>query len=126
MITISKQLLESAGYKCWSENPEFEPHIVRKWQKRINDEFGLTKYFIDINETKGWNPQLNNGNEFHNFWPSIQFDIEVHGFGLHTIKVSLVQWFNESGQFSKITIEKMEEVCEEIFEKLNGRHYEIK
>ena len=125
MITISKELLKSAGYKCWLENPEFEPHIVKKWQKRIIDDLGI-KYFININETEGLNPDLNSDEEFHNFWPFIQFDIEVPGFGFQSIQVSLVQWFNESGKFSQITIEKMEELCEQIFQKLNGQYYEIR
>ena len=123
MITISKELLEKAGYKIYNHNVEFEPHIVRKWQKRFDDEIG-TKYFINIDETYGWNPHNDKGEEFHNFWPSVQFDIEVPGYGFNSLNIELVQWFNESGQYSHITIEKMEEIVEEIWSKLKGSYYE--
>lgn len=133
MITISKELLESAGYKCWKENPEHEPHIVRKWQKRIMLYDGetfqgeaaktITKYFIDINETHGWNPHLNSGEEFHNFWPSVQFNINV-GNAYQSVNIQLVQWFNEAGQHSEITIAEMEEKIDEIFTTLEGHYYD--
>lgn len=123
MITISKELLEKAGYKTWKFNQDREPHIVRKWQKRICDETGK-KYFINIEETSGWNPHINEGEEFHNFWPSVQFNIEVPNFGYQSINIELVQWFNESGRYSRITIEKMEEMIEEIWVNLKGSYYE--
>lgn len=124
MITISKELLEQSGYKCWKEYPEQEPHICRKWQKLFSDERGK-KYFININESFGWNPHIESGDEFHNFWPSVQFNIFVPSFGYHSIEVNLVQWFNESGKYTNIDIEMMEMVVDSIWRDLEGQYYEI-
>jgi hypothetical protein len=126
MITISKQLLEEAGYKCWKENPVEEPHICRKWQKCIYNQDGSKRYFININESFGWSQYLygQDDESLHNFWPSIQFNIEVPNFGFHSIEISLVQWFNESGKYSQITIPVMEQMIEHFFTHLNGKHYD--
>jgi hypothetical protein len=127
MITISKQLLEEAGFNCWKENPVEEPHICRKWQKCIYNQDGSKRYFIDINETFGWNRLDGQTDEsLHNFWPSIQFDVEIPGskYESHSIEISLVQWFNESGRYSEITIPVMEQMIEHFFIHLNGKNYE--
>lgn len=120
MITISKELLVEAGYKCWSENPVTEPHIVRKWQKVFTDDIGK-KYFINVNESFGWHSYFE---DLHNFWPTVQFDVCVNETSYQTISVSLVQWFNESGQYSKLTISEMENYCEHIWSTLGGQYYE--
>lgn len=123
MITISKELLEKSGYKCWKEieNPNNSDGVVRRWQKRFTDVIGI-KYAIDINETMGWQPN-NTNPALNNFWPSVQFYIDVAGKS-QSINIELVQWFNESGQWSEITIEKMEEVVEDIWLRLKGEYYE--
>lgn len=119
LMTISKELLLAAGYKCWKENPINEPHTIRKWQKCVYSEDGHSKkYYIDIDETLGWNPTSDD----HNFWPSVQFDIPI-GDTYHNIKIELVQWFNESGKYSGLTIGQMEQEIESMFVKLNGKNY---
>ena len=120
MVTISRSILESNGYKCWKEYPE--PHIVAQYQKCISDDLGK-KYFININETTGWNPALSNDVSKHNFWPSVQFNININD-SFHSINIQLVQWFNESGKYSNISIKQMEDKIEEIFISLNGQHYD--
>ena len=125
-ITISAQLLTEHGYKCWSKSGDRScpGHLNGQWQKRITDESGQTKYFININESFGWNPYEQYGERFHNWWPSIQFNIDVPGFGFQSIEISLVQWFNESGQYSQITVPVMEEMIESFFQKLDGKKYD--
>lgn len=123
MITISKELLVNAGYKCWVEFPANEPHLAAKWQKCIYDTDGSRMYFININESLGWNPHQGGGEESHNWWPSIQFDIVVED-STQSIEVRLIQWFNESGKWSNLSIETMETYIEHFFTTLNGIHYE--
>lgn len=120
--TISKSLLTEAGYKCWKEDPT--DHTLRRWQKRILNNEGQTKYFINVDETRGWaNPNLPVEESDHNFWPDMQFEVDVNGKS-PSIQISLVQWFNESGQWSGITIQQMEAYCESVWSRLNGKMYE--
>ena len=125
-ITISAELLAEHGYNRWSKSGDRScpEHLNSQWQKRISDEYGKTKYFIDINESFGWNPKENSGERFHNWWPSIQFNVEVPNLGFHSVQISLVQWFNESGQYSQITIPIMEEMIESFFQKMDGKNYD--
>lgn len=87
-FTISQQLLLDAGYSMWSEN---------HFQKRVRNESGDTKYFINIEQSSGFN------NQMPMFTPSIQFDVRV-GHAQQSIEITLVQWFNDSGLHSQITI----------------------
>jgi hypothetical protein len=125
-ITISAELLSEHGYNRWSKSGDCScpAHLNGQWQKRITDQKGETKYFITINESFGWNPNENYGERFHNWWPSIQFNVDVPNFGFHSVEISLVQWFNESGQYSQITIPIMEEMFESFFQKMDGKNYD--
>jgi len=122
MITISKELLTEAGYDCWSQNPPQEPHICRKWQKCVYNEDGTKRYFINIDETFGWNPPSQESS--NNFWPAIGFKVEVPNFEPQYLNIELVQWFNESGKYSGITIPVMEQMIETFFTQLNGKDYD--
>ena len=113
--TISKDLLLLNGYKCWNENPE-----GGEWQKCIKDAAGGKKYFINIKERLGFNGEVN----MRNWWPSIQFDVEIDVNTTQNIEVSLVQWFNNSGEWSGVTIEQMEEFCQSVWTRLDGQYYE--
>lgn len=119
--TISKSLLTEAGYKCWKQDPT--DHTLRRWQKRILNDQGQTKYFVNVNETHGWRCPTPTDESDHNFWPEMQFEVDLDGKS-PSIQISLVQWFNESGQWSGITIAKMEEYCEQVWKSLNGKMYE--
>lgn len=120
-MTISAEKLIASGYHLWSTNPD--EHTIGRYQKRILDGDSRTKYFININETSGWNPHINTGIEFHNFWPSIQFQILVADT-FQSIEIRCIQWFNESGKYSGITIEQMEEYLDEVWHRLGGVYYE--
>lgn len=115
-MTISKELLEKAGYRCWRENPS--EYYVREYQKRIEDG-NRVAFFINIKEATSFRGD----DKINNFWPSIQFNIGVNGSD-QSIHVELVQWFNEGGVYTGITIEEMENECREIWLKLEGKHYE--
>lgn len=125
-ITISKEILETHGYNRWTKAGDVScpEHLNGKWQKAIRDDDGNKRYFINIDESFGWNPREKNGEQFHNWWPSIQFEIEVPGFGFNSIEISFVQWLNESGQYSGITVQTVEEMAEDFFTKLHGKNYE--
>lgn len=120
-MTISSQKLTASGYTCWKSTPDEQ--TVAYWQKRVTDQAGRTKYFINIDETAGWNPTVNSADEFHNFWPSIQFQIKVADT-FQSIDVRCIQWFNESGKYTGITIEQMEKYLDSVWVQLNGEFYE--
>lgn len=120
-MTISSEKLIAAGYTRWKFTPD--EYTFAQHQKRVTDQDGRTKYFINIDETKGWNPTVNSTDEFHNFWPSIQFQIKIADT-FQSIDVRCIQWFNESGKYSGITIEQMEEYLDSVWGRLNGEFYE--
>lgn len=122
--TITPAQLELAGYKMWKPNHADSESIVGNWQKRVFDVDGRTKYFINIKETFGWGDPNLATQEIHNFWPSIQFSVMVNDTD-RSIEISLIQWFNESGQWSGITIEDMEFEIEEFWSKLGGLYYDL-
>jgi len=119
-ITISGDLLLKHGYRI-SDEPLRVLEEAR-WQKAVVDEYNDVKYFINITEGHAWDPK-EKSKEKHNWWPSVTFDIPVPGKGRQTVKIDLVQWFNESGSHSQITIEEMETMIEQFFTSLNGLLY---
>lgn len=58
------------------------------------------------------------------YWPFIQFNIPVKD-SFQSIKIELVQWLNEAGKYSQLTIKDIEDACESIWKALNGQYYEI-
>ena len=116
-ITISSKLLEEAGYKDWN-NPNKDSITANNWQKCLKDDKGK-KYFINIKETIGWNGENNSESE-HNWWSSIQLETDKG-----SVEFSLVQWFNESGQYSGNTIQNMEDYFEQIWNFHHCPYYEL-
>lgn len=106
-FTISQELLIAAGYTMWSKN---------QFQKRVRDDSGSTKYFINIEQSAGFH------NQMPMFTPSIQFDVWV-GDVQESIKITLVQWFNDSGSHSQITISEMEVELDKYWTRLEGLKY---
>lgn len=113
MVTISKELLIAAGYSFNEVSEADEAGTVRTWRKQVLRD-GSQEYMIHIRETRAWNPLTLN-----HFWPSVHFDVQV-GKTRQTIKIELIQWFNESGTFSGITIEDMEESIAAMYSLLGG------
>ena len=120
-MTISTEKLIASGYNRWSTTPN--EYTIAQYQKRVLDRDGRTKYFINIRETGGWEWQDDAGTVFNNYWPSIQFQVKI-GDTFQSIEVNCVQWFNESGKYSGITIEQMEEYLDSVWVRLNGEFYE--
>lgn len=120
-MTITPEKLIASGYTCWKSTPDEQ--TVAYWQKRLRNQDGRTKYFININESAGWNPDTNGGPEFRNFWPSVQFAVKVADT-FQSIEIDCIQWFNECGKYSKISIEQMEEFLDSVWVRLNGEFYE--
>ena len=113
MVTISKELLIAAGYSFNEVSEADEAGTVRTWRKQVLRD-GSQEYMIHIRETRAWNPLTLN-----HFWPSVAFDVQV-GKTRQWIKIDLVQWFNESGRFSRITITEMEESIHTMYSLLDG------
>lgn len=113
MVTISKELLLAAGYKYTENTHDADSDTVRSWRKPIIVG-GSQEYVIYIRETRAWNPLTLN-----HFWPLVRFDVQV-GKTRQSIKIDLVQWFNESGTFSGITIAEMEESIAAMYSLLGG------
>jgi len=111
-MTISETILLNFGYNCW-KTEETRKH----WQKRFDDESGV-KYFINIIQSKDWNEGMED-----NYWPSIQFDIPVKDL-FQNVSVELVQWLNEAGKYSNLTVQDIEDACESIWKRLDGQYYE--
>lgn len=98
-------ILIKHGYVNWESG---------KYQKKIQDEKGI-KYFINIDHI-----QITN---FDGWFPSIQFHIMVNNQP-KSIDISLVQWLNDSGKHTGITIKDVEEYMESVWIKLDGLYYE--
>lgn len=120
-MTISAEKLIASGYNRWSITSN--EYTVSQYQKRVLDQDDRTKYFINIRETRGWAWCDDVGTPFNNYWPSIQFEVKI-GDTFQSIEVNCVQWFNESGKYSGITIEQMEEYLDSVWVRLNGEFYE--
>ena len=126
MITISKDLLLENGYKTYENNFLDKNYYCNSYQKRFKDERGNTKYFINIDESLGFNkPGSVYDESDHNWWPSLNIDMpSLDGENERHLKIELIQWFNNSGQFSKISIEEMEYFAEFIFHALDSKTYD--
>lgn len=122
-ITISPIKLLDAGYKFFKQYSD-EVSTRATWQKQIEDERGI-KYFINIVRTDGFLVGDTEPCDSCFWWPSVQFRIPV-GDGFQTIYVELVQWLNNSGQHTGLTIEMIEQQLHEIWTKLSGQYYELK
>jgi len=122
-ITISPTKLLAAGYKFFKHYSD-EVTTRATWQKQIEDERGI-KYFINIVRTDGFlvGDTEPCGSCF--WWPSVQFRIPVDD-GFQVIYVELVQWLNNSGQDTGLTIEMVEQQLDAIWTRLSGQYYELK
>lgn len=113
MFTISRELLIEKGYYIYKDT--LCSYCINSYQKKVIKD-NVVLYFINIKETEGFNE--NDG--WTNFWPSMQ----IHNKDGNAIGIDLVQWFNNSGTFSGITIEDMEKALEDIYYSLEATPYE--
>ena len=119
MITITEDLLIEKGYRKF--NPTFEgSSVLANFQKKVYDGSN-TAYFINIKKCIGFN--YDDPTSF-TWWPEIQFEVNVPNKGHHSISIELVQWLNNSGKHSKITIDEIEDFCNYLFYTLDGKFYE--
>lgn len=115
---ITPEELISKGYKEFEDNRIFDSMCTKRFfQKRITDNKGV-RYFINFERIEYiLIPSI------RVMW-SVNFQFTPKGYD--TIQVELVQWFNE-GRFcteNGNTIEKAEELCEKIFDRMEGVYYE--
>ena len=100
--TISRELLQRAGYTEWKHN---------NFQKSFNDHKGR-KYSIDCVYT----------DVLSGFWEfSIQFET-----GKGSVVIQTVQWFNENGKHSRNKISDAEDYLEKMWEANGSPYYELK
>lgn len=102
--TISHELLIENGYRNYAAG---------EYQKKVIDDNNKVKYFINIQ-------QLLLGGMYL-WWPSVQFDILENN---QSISISLIQWLNDSGRYTGITLAEVEEYIENVWVKLNGKYYD--
>lgn len=120
-MTISPEILTDSGYKLYTGSFDFEPPFkLGLWQKKFADERGI-KYFLNIKQTKGFYDT--DTHVSMNWWPHIQFEILVKDRP-QAVNIEFVQWLNDSGKYSKLTITDIEEYANNIWLSLNGLYYE--
>lgn len=107
--TISFELLKKAGYTKYSKFNDFT-----NFQKKIKDKEGI-KYFIHCKYYTVLNNQENL--EFWDF--SMQLETRYEAVNFNT-----VQWFNQSGKYSRKTIKDVEDYFEWLWQQHNKPYYE--
>jgi len=97
------------GYTRHKANPVIYPNTQIFWQKRVRDEDGRTKYFIQLPEydfSKYPDVPINTSYEMH-----VQFN------GEQTVNISTSVHTQED-------LEKAEEMVEKMFVRMEFEHYE--
>lgn len=123
MITISNEILRENGYHTYTQNGYDPNYYLNFYQKRFLDDRGNTKYFINIKETSGFDPDVDDEKN-HNWWPTLNLNLlSLDGEDERFFSIDLVQWFNNSGQYSEINIGEMEMWCEYLFHSLDCLYY---
>jgi len=111
--TISTEVLEENGYKEY--NKETSEQGERVFQKRFDDDKGK-KYFINC---KYYFYAFNG--EQKRFWDfSMQIDTPRGAVNINT-----VQWFNQDGEYSQNTINKVEEYFKKMWLANDKPYYEL-
>lgn len=101
-VTISKELLLTAGYKQYEKSKLDHDSITECFQKKIRGD-----YFINVNHWFHSN---------HALMDSWQFKVQFHTLKGGAVNVELVQWFNNSGTYSGKTIQDAEDFFEKIWQ----------
>lgn len=119
--TISAIKLIEAGYRDTMDR-ENNPWFIRTWHKQIKDDRGI-KYNIIVRETLGFNSTTED-EKSRNWWPRVQFEVPIKD-QYQALNIELVQWLNESGLYSNLTIADIEEYVDGIWVALGARYYEL-
>lgn len=116
---ITPEELISKGYNEYNLPSYYEFSKSRFFQKKISDNKGI-KYFINFTRHEYDNDKIS----IKVMW-EVNFQFKPKGYD--TIQIELVQWFNEGDGFcneGNHTIEEVEELCEKIFNKMEGEYYD--
>lgn len=117
---VTPEELISKGYKEFKDYAVSDMYVKSKrlFQKKIiNDE--SIRYFINFIR---YEYDVSIGIRIT--W-SVEFQFTPKGYD--TIQIELVQWFNEGPGFCNEkghTVEEVEELCEKIFNRMEGVNYE--
>lgn len=108
-----EQLLER-GYKQYPTTPFDNEHIVARFQKRFDDDFGK-KYFINVLKwSNDYIPVSHRGD----YWEPFPYEYETQ-ITMHEQEDPLNFHF-----FSTWTLDALEDFMEDFFERMKPNYYE--
>lgn len=113
---MTDEYILEKGYKPYSPTPVLDnEHVVAKFQKRFDDDFGK-KYFIDI---KKWSHDYIPESHRDKWWTPFGYEYHVYITMFEEEKPIYLQ-FGTSW-----TIEEVEKFTEDFFEKMHPNYYEL-
>jgi hypothetical protein len=112
--TMNDTYLTEHGYKEYTPTPFDNEHIVARFQKRFDDNFGK-KYFINVLK---WSNDFIPTYHRDKYWEPFSYEYEVQ-VDMNEDENPIILHF-----FTSWTLEKVENFMEEFFEKMKPNYCE--
>jgi len=119
-FTISEEILKSAGY-VEHPSPFSDQFLHKYWFKTIKqDEGTLAERTLFVLGIKQKTSVFRVGG--FDWWPRFQVPVNIpcRTNDSQAVSIELSQWLNDSGHYTGITIDQIEQTAIDIFQKLNG------
>lgn len=112
---MTDEYLLERGYKKFSPLPVLDDeHIVARFQKRFDDNFGK-KYFIDVLK---WSNDFIPVDRRDEWWTPYSYEYQIHTTMFNEEKPINLEFY------SSWTLEEVERFAEDFFEKMKPNYYE--
>lgn len=111
---MTNEYLLERGYKKYPPSPLDNEHVVARFQKRFDDNFGK-KYFINVIK---WSNDFIPVSYRDEFWNPFVFEYEVY------TTMSKEQNALNLKFYTNWTLEDVEKFMEDFFEKMKPNYYE--
>ena len=111
---MNDEYILNRGYKQYAPTAFDSEHIIARFQKRFDDNFGK-KYFIDI---KKWSNKYIPMSHRNEYWKPFSFEYEIYTTMFEEEKPMIINFYSDW------TIEEVENFAENFFEKIKPNYYE--
>lgn len=113
-LSINPKLLESSGYRKYTDNLKNKDSYIASWQKAVHNEHGKA-YFVNFSfyDNSLFLQQVNNKSNPYSWETDLQFNSLEDDM---TINIKIFA--------TNKNLEEIEKICDRMFKKMQFRNYE--